>query len=166
MGASPLVLCVDDQREVCSALLRDLEPLTRHFTVIDTTSAGEAWQELENAADTGRSIALVICDHLMPVETGVALLTRMRADERFREVHTILLTGMATQQDTIEAINAAHINRYVSKPWDSAEILRVAKEEITRWVLEAGLPVARFDGVLAGDVIMREAWRDGTDPRA
>lgn len=165
MSALPLIVCVDDQREVCTALLRDLDPLAGHFTIVDCTSAAEAWAELEHASDTGRPIALMVCDHLMPVETGVALMTRVRADERFRGVHTILLTGMATQADTIEAINSAHVDRYVSKPWDPAKLLRVVEEEVTRWVLENGLPTARFEGSLAGDIVMREAWRDGTEPR-
>ncbi len=165
MSTTPLIVCVDDQREVGTALLRDLDPLSKHFGIVDCTSAAEAWDELEHAFDTGRPIALMICDHLMPVETGVALMTRMRADDRFRGVHTILLTGMATQEDTIEAINSAHVDRYVSKPWDPARLLGVAQEEITRWVLENGLPTARFEGALAGDVVMREAWRDGTEPR-
>ncbi len=165
MSAHPLVLCIDDQREVCSAILRDLEPLATHFTIVDCNSAAEAWDELEHAADTGRSIALVICDHLMPAETGVAMLTRLRSDGRFRHVRTILLTGMATHEDTIEAINSAHIDRYVSKPWETTELLRVVREELTRWVLGEGLPASRFVGSLAGDVIMRESWRDGTDTR-
>ena len=165
MSAAPLILCIDDQREVCSAILRDLEPLTGHFTVVDCGSAAEAWEELEHEANTGRSIALVICDHLMPHETGVSLLTRVRSDDRFRRVRSILLTGMATQEDTIEAINTAHVDRYVSKPWDSVDLLRVVREELTRWVLESGLPAARFEGDLAGDVLMRESWRDGTETR-
>ncbi|MXP22299.1 response regulator [Gordonia sp. HNM0687] len=166
MSTTPLIVCVDDQREVGSALLRDLEPLTSHFTVVDCTSAAEAWEELEEADSRGRPVALLICDHLMPVETGVAFLTRVRSDFRFRGVHSILLTGMATQQDTIEAINAAQLDRYVSKPWDPQRLLTVVKEELTRWVLENSLPTDRFEGSLAGDVIMRESWRDGTDPRA
>ena len=107
----------------------------------------------------------MICEHLMPVETGVSMLTRLRSDGRFRLVRTILLTGMATDEDTIEATNSAHIDRYVSKPWDTTEFLRVVREELTRWVLGEGLPASRFAGSLAGDVIMRESWRDGTDPR-
>lgn len=166
MSAAPLILCIDDQREVCNAILRDLEPLTDHFTIVDCTSAAEAWEELAHAADTGRPIALVVCDHLMPVETGVSLLTRIHADDRFRGVRSILLTGMATHEDTIEAINAAHVDRYISKPWDSGRLRRIVQEELTRWVLDSGLPVARFGRSLAGDIIMRESWRDGTDPRA
>lgn len=155
----PLILCIDDQEEILGAVMRDLAPLESHFDVRDCLSAEEAWQELEEAAAVERPIALLVCDHMMPGENGVDFLARVHEDGRFQNVRKILLTGMASHDDTIEAINRARIDRYISKPWEPEELRQAVRIELTRYVLVAGLDYQEYLGALDREVLMKELWR-------
>lgn len=76
------VICVDDQREVLSAVLQDLEPLNQWLNVEDCESAGEALELMDEFDAEGEMIALIISDHVMPGKTGVELLTDVSKDGR------------------------------------------------------------------------------------
>ena len=104
------IICVDDQREVLSAVLQDLEPLCFWLNIEDCESASEALELMDELDANGEYVALVISDHVMPEKTGVELLTEISADARFTYTKKVLLTGQATHSDTINAINSAGIN--------------------------------------------------------
>lgn len=134
--AKPAIVCVDDQREVLAALVRDLDDLTSHFAIVDCESAGEAMDVLNDLDASGDPIALIISDHVMPGTSGVDLLTKLRHDNRFGAVRMLLLTGLATHDDTIRAINDARIDSYVGKPWQADELLAGVKKLVTGYVLD------------------------------
>ena len=121
--AKPNIICVDDEREVLAALKKDLAEVSENYLVSDCETAAEAWELLEELHGEGQEISLIICDHIMPGENGVEFLTRLYQDERFRDVKKIMLTGLATHQETIRAINEAHIDVYFEKPWDPELLL-------------------------------------------
>ena len=66
----PIVLVVDDEAPIRDVLQLALEP---HFDVETAASANEA--ELMMGT---RSYDVIVCDHLMPDEEGLAFLTRAR----------------------------------------------------------------------------------------
>ena len=73
------------------------EPLSRllggeGFSVITAADGSEAMAALN---DVEQPIDLVLLDVLMPRMDGVAFLTAMRADPRFRELAVIALTGVS-----------------------------------------------------------------------
>ena len=121
------IICVDDEREVLAALKKDLESLERDYTISECESAAEAWELLEDLFNEDEKVCLIICDHIMPGENGVQFLTRAYEDERFRDVKKVMLTGLATHQETIQAINDAHIHLYMEKPWDAEALLAKVK---------------------------------------
>ncbi|KAA3615552.1 MAG: response regulator [Calditrichaeota bacterium] len=117
------IICIDDEREVLAALKKDLEALENEYTISECETAAEAAGLIEELLNDGESIKLIICDHIMPGENGVEFLTRLYADQRFRNVKKVMLTGLATHQETIQAINEAHIDLYLEKPWDAEDLL-------------------------------------------
>ncbi len=135
--SKPAILCVDDQREVLAALVKDLDPLSAYFHLIDCESAEEALGVLDDLHTGGEPVALIISDHVMPGTSGVELLTKVRGDDRFSRVRMLLLTGLATHDDTIRAINEARIDSYVAKPWQPEDLLAVVKKLITGHLLDA-----------------------------
>lgn len=149
------ILCVDDQREVLAALSKDLEPLESHFEVLKCESAAEATELLEEINDAGGHTALIICDHIMPGETGVQFLKRLVEDETYRPTKRLLLTGLATHEDTIQAINLAKINCYIEKPWDEESLLKKVKKLLTEYVLESGLDYHEYLPNLDSDTLYR-----------
>ncbi|MFO6422386.1 response regulator [Motilimonas sp. KMU-193] len=142
------IICVDDQREVLSAVVRDLAPLASFFNIEECESADECEELLEELDATGEQVALIISDHVMPIKTGVQLLTDLANDPRFRSTKKILLTGLATHADTIKAVNQAHIDHYLEKAWDGAELLQISKQLLTEFVVEQGLDYQEYLSVL------------------
>ncbi|MDV7103048.1 response regulator [Vibrio sp. TH_r3] len=148
------LICVDDQREVLSAVLQDLAPLGTWLNIEDCESADEALELMDEFDSDGEFVALVISDHVMPGKTGVELLTEISQDQRFSTTKKILLTGQATHQDTITAINLARIESYFEKPW-SADVLRErARTLITEFIFDQGLDYTDYQGDLDQNVVL------------
>ncbi len=135
--SKPAILCIDDQREVLAALVKDLDPLSEFFYLVDCESANEALEVLDESASSGNAVALIISDHVMPGTSGVDLLSKVRADKRYAGVRMLLLTGLATHDDTIRAINEAKINSYIAKPWQPEQLLAEVKKLVTGYLLDA-----------------------------
>ncbi|MCM2680246.1 response regulator [Echinimonas agarilytica] len=142
------IICVDDQREVLSAVVRDLQPLSEWFTIEECESADECLSLMEELDEQGEHIALVISDHVMPGKSGVVMLSEIANDARYRHTRKILLTGLASHQDTIDAINGAGVDRYFEKTWNANELIVACKSLLTHYLLDAGLDYDAMIGVL------------------
>lgn len=142
------IICVDDQREVLSALLADLEFFESYLEVEECESAAEAWELINEIDEKGDFIAVIITDQVMPQNSGVEFLKQVKEDGRFSNTRKILLTGQATHQDTIEAINKAGLDNYIEKPWDKASLHQVIKVLLTKYMIAAGLDYKQFTAVI------------------
>lgn len=110
--SQPVVLLVDDEAHVLSALRRGLR---REAITIETARNGrEALEWL-----TQNSAALVISDQKMPGLSGVDLLKTIRA--RWPATQRILMSGWTSEIPSI-AIDAAGLFCVIAKPWDDEEL--------------------------------------------
>lgn len=130
------IICVEDEPQVLDVVVRDLEQLEEVFPIEVANSANEARKLIVELRDEGHKIGLILCDHIMPGDKGVDLLIEMQNDEYTKSTRKVLLTGQAGLDDTIEAVNNARLNRYVSKPWTKDHLLEVAIDELTSYVIE------------------------------
>ena len=133
------IICVDDEREVLDSVVRDLEYFNDMFNIEECESALECLELLEELDANQEYVALVISDHVMPGKSGVELLTEVEADHRFLGTKKLLLTGLATQTDTIRAINNAKLDHFLEKVWNPAELLQTVKELVTEFIVEKGI---------------------------
>ena len=147
------VICVDDQREVLSAVLQDLEPLHQWLNIEDCESAGEVLELMDELDAEGEMIALIISDHVMPGKTGVELLTEVSQDSRFVRTRKVLLTGQATHTDTINAINSAGIDRYFEKPWQASQLIECVRNLVTQYTFDMGLDYTQYHEHLDQSVV-------------
>jgi CheY-like chemotaxis protein len=83
---APTVLIVDDQPQILRTLTRFLE--LKGYRVEIATSVAEAIPLLGEPR-----IQAVVLDVRMPPQSGLDLLTRMREDERLRDLPAVILTG-------------------------------------------------------------------------
>lgn len=133
------IICVDDEREVLESVSRDLEYFSDMFNIEECESAFECLQLLEELDAQQEYVALIISDHVMPDKSGVELLTEVAQDSRFLGTKKLLLTGLATQADTIKAINNAKLDNFLEKVWDPQELVQMVKELLTEFILEKGI---------------------------
>jgi thioredoxin reductase (NADPH) len=116
----PVLLVVDDDPQVLAAVRRDLRSRYREgYTIISAASGQEALTTAKELKSRGDSLAMVISDQRMPGMLGGELLTR--SQEVYPLARRVLLTAYTDIDAAIRAINEAHIDHYLSKPWDPPE---------------------------------------------
>jgi thioredoxin reductase (NADPH) len=116
----PVLLIVDDDPQVLAAVRRDLRSRYReHYTVMSATSGAEALATARELKTRGDSIAVIISDQRMPGMLGSEVLARSR--DLYPIARRVLLTAYSDIEAAIKAINEAHLDHYLSKPWDPPE---------------------------------------------
>jgi len=148
------VICVDDQREVVNSIVRDLAPLCTWAVIEECESAGEAESLIDALETEGKPVALIVCDHIMPGENGVDFLARLASDRRFPHLKKVLLTGQATQKDTIDAINKAKIDFYFEKPWQPEPLQNVCRRLLSEYLFDTGLFSREYQPFVSPDVLL------------
>lgn len=142
------IICVDDQREVLNTLTQNLVPFESLLIIEECESADEALEIIDEIDAEGNYVAVIISDHVMPGKNGVEFLTEVKEDGRFNETKKILLTGLATHKDTINAINQAGIDKYLEKPWDGDELIHNVKKLLTKYLIEKGISYEKYMDLL------------------
>lgn len=150
------IICIDDQREILAALKKDLSELDDFFQIDYCESTDEARDVLSQNDSDGVCTVLIICDHVMPEQNGIDFLSELKQDNRFSPIPSILLTGLATHEDTIVAINEASIQAYVEKPWNKDELLARAKKYYTKSVLQSGIDYQPLLSVLDQEIVLKQ----------
>jgi response regulator RpfG family c-di-GMP phosphodiesterase len=89
--------------------------------------------QIDQTLATHGPFALVISDQRMPGIDGVELLSRV--GRVHPETSRVLMTGYASHDDTMRALNLAGINYYIPKPWNDNELVRLVHEQVSRYNL-------------------------------
>lgn len=119
-SSRPLILLVDDDTEVLKSVERDIRGhYAASYRVLTAASGADALSIIDRLTLRDESLALVIADQRMPGITGTELLESV--SERVPGARRILLTAYADTEAAIAAINRAHIDYYILKPWDPPE---------------------------------------------
>jgi PAS domain S-box-containing protein len=115
------ILLVDDEPHVLSALTRSLRN-----TGYEIFTAADGIQALEIMETT--KIKVIVSDEQMEGMLGSELLAEVQ--KRFPNTLRMLLTGHATLEMAMQAVNDGGIYRFLTKPWDDA-LLRFALSAAT-----------------------------------
>jgi len=106
-------MVVDDfstMRRIVRKILKDLQ----FQEIIEAENGAEAFELLKT-----NKVDLIVSDWNMPTMTGLELLKRVRADDRFKGLPFLLVTAEAQKENIIEAIQAK-VSNYVVKPFSPA----------------------------------------------
>ena len=116
----PALLVVDDDPQVLAAVRRDLRSRYRQdYTIVSAASGEEALATIKELKARGDSLAIVISDQRMPGLQGTDVLAQSR--EVYPLARRVMLTAYSDIDAAIKAINVAHLDHYLSKPWDPPE---------------------------------------------
>lgn len=131
------VLLVDDEPKILSGLRLALRKFPFHL--ITAESAREALRLLDE-----QPIDVIVTDERMPEMSGSQLLATVR--QRHPGTARIILTGQASLEAAIRAINEGEVYRFLTKPCNAAELavtieqavqLRQLTEQSTRLLTRA-----------------------------
>jgi len=117
------ILAVDDDPDILTALRRALAPLGA--PLILTEDPTEVMDILDE-----QPISVLISDIDMPQMTGLELMAQVRL--AYPNVVRMLLTGRATFDAAMSAINQGEVHRYINKPFEPAELRKVVQEALVR----------------------------------
>ena len=113
------ILLVDDEKPVLNALKRLLRPLRCQIYIAESAAEGLALLEQEQ-------VDLVFSDMRMPEVAGEVFLKQVA--ERWPDTERIVVTGFSDTQATIDAINKGKISRFLMKPWQDDEVLKIVRK--------------------------------------
>jgi thioredoxin reductase (NADPH) len=139
----PALLIVDDDPQVLAAIRRDVRSRYRdNYTVLSAASGQEALATERELKSRGDSLAMIISDQRMPGMLGNEVLAKSR--EMYPLARRVLLTAYSDIEAAVKAINEAHIDHYLSKPWDPPEerLFPVIDDLLDDWQAEY-LPEAK-----------------------
>jgi serine phosphatase RsbU (regulator of sigma subunit)/CheY-like chemotaxis protein len=118
-GSKLKLMVVDDEPDNLDLLYRTFR---RDFQVYKAESGPSALDVLDKEGE----MAIIISDQRMPQMNGTEFLGR--TVERFPDTIRILLTGYTDVEDLVDAINSGQVFKYITKPWNPAELKAVVQQ--------------------------------------
>ena len=143
--SKPVILTVDDEPDVLSAIERDLYAHFRtSYRIVKAGSGQQALKVVEELKQRGANVALFMVDERMPTMTGMEFLRE--AMQLYPGARKVLLTAYADTETAIKAINEIKLDHYLTKPWDppSERLYPALDDLLEEWT--AGFK-PRFEGV-------------------
>ncbi|HHO69465.1 MAG TPA: diguanylate cyclase [Gammaproteobacteria bacterium] len=120
----PQLLVVDDSRLMRVAARKILKS---DFDIIEAGDGEDAWERIQE----NPGIVLVMSDLSMPNLDGLGLLRRIReaADSRLRSLPVVIVTGAEDDDGSKQAALAAGASDFITKPFDSVQLLARTKAQ-------------------------------------
>jgi thioredoxin reductase (NADPH) len=143
--AKPIIMTVDDEPQVLSAVERDLRQHYRgDYRIVKAGSGAEALETVQKLKQRNDPLALFLVDQRMPSMSGTEFLTE--AMKIYPQARKVLLTAYADTQAAIESINLVGLDHYLMKPWDPPEqnLYPVLDDLLSDWLATVPIP---YDGI-------------------
>lgn len=122
------ILLVDDEPSVITSITRAL--LDEDYIIHTARNGKEALELLKH-----HRVKVVLSDERMPGMSGAELLSTVK--ERYQGTIRMMLTGHASLEATMKAVNAGEIYRFFIKPWDDIELRLAIRSAMEKYDLEA-----------------------------
>ena len=121
------VLIVDDEPFVINSIRRVL--IDAGYMIFSAENAYKGLDILKT-----HPVKVVISDEMMPGMSGSEFLSQVR--QQFPNVIRIMLTGQASIEAAMRAVNEGGIYRFFTKPWNDLDLRFAVKAGIDRYDLE------------------------------
>ncbi|MBI5633797.1 MAG: response regulator [Nitrospirae bacterium] len=121
------LLIVDDEENVISSLKRAF--MDEEFAVFSASSGQEGLEVLAK-----EQIQVIISDEKMPGMSGAEFLSE--AKKLCPDSIRFMLTGQASIESAMKAINEGEIYRFFKKPWDDLQLTFAVRSAFEKFALE------------------------------
>lgn len=120
------VVFVDDELNV-------LNSIKRLFLATDSDVEYVFTDNVDRAVDiVGKHrVAVIVSDNIMPEKTGVDLLAQVA--EISPDTVKIMMTGYSDMATVIDAINKGGVFKFIMKPWENNDLIKVVNESVMRY---------------------------------
>jgi two-component system phosphate regulon response regulator PhoB len=110
----PTILIVEDEPSIVELVSFTLKGAGWHTSAVHT--AADAWDFIHQ-----RIPQMVLLDWMLPDQSGLRLLSRIRSDRQFSELPVIMLTAKGMEEDKIAGLDNG-ADDYVTKPFSPREL--------------------------------------------
>jgi len=110
----PTILIVEDEPPIIELVTFTLKGAG--WNVAAVQNAGDAWDFIQQ-----RLPQLILLDWMLPDQSGLRLLSRIRADRQFNELPIIMLTAKSMEEDKTAGLDNG-ADDYVTKPFSPREL--------------------------------------------
>ncbi|SFB86405.1 response regulator [Massilia yuzhufengensis] len=124
MADNTSVLVVEDEPAIVELVKYSLREAGWDIRTADT--ANGAWDSISHGKPD-----LVLLDWMLPDQSGLRLLSRLRADRDFQEIPVIMLTAKSMEEDKLAGLNTG-ADDYVTKPFSPRELLARSRALLRR----------------------------------
>lgn len=117
------ILIVDDSQDELLLLERILNN-GGYKEIIIAMSAGEAFDilKLGDSSSADASVDLILMDVLMPEIDGIEACSRIKGDERLKDIPIVILTASSDVEKLHWAFSAGAVD-FITKPYNKVELL-------------------------------------------
>lgn len=149
---TPSILIVEDEPAIAELVTYTLKDAG--WNCFTARTAGEAWEFIQR-----RSPKVVLLDWMLPDQSGLRLLSRIRGDRQLNELPVIMLTAKSMEEDKIAGLDNG-ADDYITKPFSPRELTSRIKAILRRKAPEhAEQPLSAGSVVL--DPLSRSVTVDG-----
>ena len=134
-----MIWCVEDDPSI-----REIEVYALNSTGLEARGFADGG-EFREALETERP-ELVLLDVMLPGEDGVAILKRLRSDERYREIPVIMATAKGTEFDKVQSLDFG-ADDYITKPFGMMEMVSRVKAVLRRSQPKQSAPLLKLKGL-------------------
>lgn len=120
----PLIMLIDDEIENLNVLHR---LFNKDYQIITCLGGDEALETINNMTDP-QTIQLIISDQRMPKMSGISFFESII--DKMPHTVRIILTGCSDRKAIIDAINKARLYKFITKPFNPAELSRLIQKGI------------------------------------
>jgi two-component system, OmpR family, phosphate regulon response regulator PhoB len=150
---SAAILVVEDEPETLELVALGLEDAG--YRALRAASAEEAEAKLAGVLPDG-----VVLDLVLPGQSGLAFLRRVRFEERTQHLPVLLLTGHALEQDRVLGLEAG-ADDYIVKPFSARELAARVGAVLRRRRSRGGSPELVEVGGVQADPLTQRASAGG-----
>jgi two-component system phosphate regulon response regulator PhoB len=124
------ILIVEDEPSIVELVTFSMREAG--WDTIAVQSAAEAWECIRN-----RRPHLVLLDWMLPDQSGLSLLSRIRGDRQLQDMPVIMLTAKSMEEDKIAGLEKG-ADDYITKPFSPRELAARVKALLRRKRPEQG----------------------------
>ncbi|MBC3871348.1 phosphate regulon transcriptional regulator PhoB [Undibacterium oligocarboniphilum] len=124
MAADTTILIVEDEPAIVELVSFTLRAAGWNTFAVNNTA--EAWEFIQR-----RTPQLILLDWMLPDQSGLRLLSRIRSDRQFNEIPVIMLTAKSMEEDKIAGLDHG-ADDYITKPFSPRELTARMKALLRR----------------------------------
>lgn len=118
------ILIVEDEPSIAELISFTLQGVG--WNVVQAASVGEAWELMQR-----RTPHMVLLDWMLPDQSGLRLLTKIRGDRQLQALPVIMLTAKSMEEDKIAGLDNG-ADDYITKPFSPRELISRIKALLRR----------------------------------